>query len=197
MSEDAPAVVIPFAKRRKGAAADAEGASAKTPAKPASRKVKPKVAKPKAPSKKAKAPAAANPLSPTRARVQLEISGMDQTNARTRMEQLVRLCLRRSITFSLEVSLFSRDLVRMEGPAGDWAREELSAYRDAFCNIVIDGQKQGFFRAASPDALASTILSIIADFPLWCYRDYRQAPYDVAEDVLQFIMAGVSKPPQK
>lgn len=111
--------------------------------------------------------------------------------ASERLEHLLRARLQTTIEFPLEVGLLARELVRMEGPAGQWAREDPKRYLVAIRHILIQGQKSGEFRPADPDVLASTIFGILAHLPNWYRLQSRIQPEFLVDEMIEFIMAGL------
>lgn len=122
----------------------------------------------------------------------MEVHGSDP--AAKRLEHLLRTRLETTAEYPLEIGLLARELIRLEGPAGDWAREDPKKYFNAIRQIILQGQKEGDFRAIDPDAIASTIVGILAHLPTWYRRDGRIAPDALVDELTDFIMAGVLQP---
>jgi len=122
-----------------------------------------------------------------------EVKGKDP--AVDRLDHLVRARLQTTVEYPLEVGLLVRELVRMSGPAGDWAREDPKRYFVAIRQIVIQGIKEGAFRPVDPDILASVILGILAHLPTWFRIGGRIMPDALVDEVTDFVMAGLLKHP--
>ena len=108
-----------------------------------------------------------------------------------RLENLLRKRLETTVEYPLEVGLLARELVRMEGPAGDWAREDPKRYLIAIRHIIVQGQKTGEFRPADPDVLASTIFGILPQLPNWYRVSSRIQPQSLVDEIIEFIMEGI------
>ncbi|MEL7028494.1 MAG: TetR/AcrR family transcriptional regulator, partial [Pseudomonadota bacterium] len=130
-------------------------------------------------------------LNNVKGQINFEAEMMGDEPASKRMEHLLRLRLKTTVEYPLEVGLLARELVRMEGPAGEWAREDPKRYLVAIRHIIIQGQKTGEFRAVDPDVLASTIFGILAHLPNWYRLSSRIQPESLVDEIIDFIMAGL------
>lgn len=128
-----------------------------------------------------------------RGRINFEEEVKGKAPARERLEHLVRTRLETTVEYPLEVGIFVRELVRMEGPAGDWAREDPKRYFVAIRQIIIQGQKEGAFRPVDPDIVASTILGILAHLPTWYRVGGRIASDALVDEMTDFVLAGIVK----
>ncbi len=117
--------------------------------------------------------------------------------AAQRLEHLLRTRLATTVEYPLEVGLLARELVHLEGPAGDWARQDPKNYFNAVRQIILQGQKEEAFRAVDPDAIASTIVGILANVPAWYRLGGRIPPDALVDEVTSFIMNGLLKKPKK
>ncbi|HKY91117.1 MAG TPA: TetR/AcrR family transcriptional regulator [Nevskiaceae bacterium] len=114
--------------------------------------------------------------------------------AADRLGHLVRTRLSTTVQYPLEVALLVRELIHMKGPAGEWAREDPKKYFNAIRQIIIQGQKEGTFRAVDPDIIASVIHGIFAHLPNWYRRGGRIEPDALTDEVTEYILAGLLKP---
>lgn len=126
-----------------------------------------------------------------RGRINFEEEITGKAPARERLEHLVRTRLQTTVEYPLEVGLLAREITRMEGPVGEWAREDPKRYFVAIRQIIIQGQKEGAFRPADPDILASTILGIFAYLPTWFRRGGRIRPDALVDEITEYILRGV------
>jgi TetR/AcrR family transcriptional regulator, cholesterol catabolism regulator len=117
--------------------------------------------------------------------------------AAKRLEHLLRTRLTTTVEYPLEVGLLAHQLIHLEGPAGDWARQDPKNYFNAIRQIILQGQREEAFRAVDPDAIASTILHIFANVPNWYRRGGRIAPDALVDELTTFIMQGLLKKPKK
>jgi TetR/AcrR family transcriptional regulator, cholesterol catabolism regulator len=118
-----------------------------------------------------------------------EVGGGD--SAIERLEQFVQSRVSVILRHPLEIALLNRDLVRMKGAIGDWAREGPKKNFASIRKIVQQGQKEGVFRTADPDLVASMILGVLAHLPTWYRSDHHVAPQDLMREVLDYILGGI------
>jgi len=128
-----------------------------------------------------------------RGRIDFEQEVKGKAPARERLDHLVRTRLATTVEYPLEVGLLVRELVRMTGPAGDWAREDPKRYFVAIRQIILQGQKEGTFRAVDPDIMASVIFGILAHLPTWYRLGGRIAPDALVEEITEFVLCGLLK----
>lgn len=108
-----------------------------------------------------------------------------------RLELFVRSRVNVILQHPLEIALLNRDLVRMKGAIGDWAREGPRKNFAVIRKIVLQGQKDGSFRAADPDLVSSMILGVLAHVPNWYHRDHPSQPEELLREVLEYVMGGI------
>jgi AcrR family transcriptional regulator len=132
-------------------------------------------------------------LNNVRGRIDLAAEVRGKAPAAERLEHLIRARLQTTVEYPLEVGLLVREMIHMDGPAGEWARADPKRYFNAIRQIIIQGQKEGSFRAADPDILASTILGILANLPVWYRLGGRIDPDDLVAEVTEFVMQGVRR----
>jgi len=108
-----------------------------------------------------------------------------------RLEQFVRSRVNVILRHPLEIALLNRDLVRMKGAIGDWAREGPRKNFAVIRKIVLQGQKDGSFRAADPDLVSSMILGVLAHVPNWYHRDHPSQPDELMREVLEYVLGGI------
>ncbi len=108
-----------------------------------------------------------------------------------KLEQFVRSRVEVILQHPLEIALLNRDLVRMRGAIGDWAREGPKKNFAAIRKIILQGQKDGSFRAADPDLVASMILGVLAHVPNWYHRDHPAQPEELMREVLEYVVGGI------
>jgi AcrR family transcriptional regulator len=126
-----------------------------------------------------------------RGRIDFEQEVKGKAPAPERLEHLLQTRLETTVEYPLEVALLARELVRMEGAVGDWAREDPKRYFVAIRQIIIQGQKEGSFRAVDPDIIASVIFGVLAHLPTWYRRGGRISPESLVQEVSEFILAGL------
>jgi TetR/AcrR family transcriptional regulator, cholesterol catabolism regulator len=117
--------------------------------------------------------------------------------AADRLAHLVRTRLALTVEYPVEVALLVRELVHLKGAVGDWAREDPKKYFNAVRQIILQGQKEGTFRPADIDVVASTIGGIFSHLPYWYRKGGRVAPDELVDEMSEFILAGVLKDPSK
>lgn len=116
--------------------------------------------------------------------------------AAERLERFVRRHLEVIFRYPVEVALLVRDLVRMKGPAGDWAREGPKRRQQALRLLILQGQKEGSFRAVDTDAVASAIQGIFSHVPTW-YRDSdRRDAGALTDELTEYVLTGLLKEPR-
>lgn len=108
-----------------------------------------------------------------------------------RLEQFIRSRVEVILRHPLEIALLNRDLVRMKGVIGDWAREGPKKNFAVIRKIVLQGQKEGHFRAADPDLVAAMILGVLAHVPNWYHRDHPAQPEELMREVVEYVLGGI------
>jgi len=108
-----------------------------------------------------------------------------------RLEHFIRSRVAVILEHPLEIALLNRDLVRMKGAIGDWAREGPKKNFAVIRKIILQGQKEGAFRAADPDLVSSMILGVLAHVPNWYHRDHPAQPDELMREVLEYALGGV------
>jgi AcrR family transcriptional regulator len=127
-----------------------------------------------------------------RGRINFEEEIKGKAPAADRLSHLLRTRLETTVEYPLEVGLLARELVRMNGPAGEWAREDPKRYFVAIRQIIIQGQKERAFRPVDPDIMASVIFGILAHLPTWYRLGGRIRPDALVDEIAEFIMAGLA-----
>jgi TetR/AcrR family transcriptional regulator, cholesterol catabolism regulator len=117
--------------------------------------------------------------------------------AAERLAHLVRTRLALTVEYPVEVAILVRELVHLKGPVGDWAREDPKKYFNAVRQIVLQGQREGTFRAMDIDVIASTIGGIFTHLPYWYRKEGRVSPEELVDEMAEFILAGVLKDSSK
>jgi AcrR family transcriptional regulator len=108
-----------------------------------------------------------------------------------RLEHFIRSRVAVILEHPLEIALLNRDLVRMKGAIGDWAREGPKKNFAVIRKIMLQGQKEGVFRPADPDLVSSMILGVLAHVPNWYHRDHPAQPEELLREVLEYALGGV------
>jgi TetR/AcrR family transcriptional regulator, cholesterol catabolism regulator len=108
-----------------------------------------------------------------------------------RLEHFIRSRVAVILEHPLEIALLNRDLVRMKGAIGDWAREGPKKNFAAIRKIILQGQKEGVFRAADPDLVSSMILGVLAHVPNWYHREHPAQPDELTREVLEYALGGI------
>ena len=71
------------------------------------------------------------------------------------------------------------------------ARQDPKNYFNAVRQIILQGQKEEAFRAVDPDAIASTIVGILANVPAWYRLGGRIPPDILVDEITDFVMNGL------
>jgi AcrR family transcriptional regulator len=108
-----------------------------------------------------------------------------------RLEHFIRSRVAVILQHPLEIALLNRDLVRMKGAIGDWAREGPKKNFAVIRKIILQGQKEGMFRAADPDLVSSMILGVLAHVPNWYHREHPAQPEELMREVLEYALGGI------
>ena len=117
----------------------------------------------------------------------------DGAVAAERLERFVRARLEVTLQYPLEVALLARDLVRMKGPTGDWARQGPKKYFQTLRQLILQGQKEGAFRAVDPDVVAAMIQGVFSHLPTWYRASGREDAAILVTEMTEYIMAGLWK----
>ncbi|MGH8516280.1 MAG: TetR/AcrR family transcriptional regulator [Panacagrimonas sp.] len=108
-----------------------------------------------------------------------------------RLDHFIRSRVAVILQHPLEIALLNRDLVRMKGAIGDWAREGPKKNFAVIRKIILQGQKEGVFRPADPDLVSSMILGVLAYVPNWYHREHPAQPEELMREVLEYALGGV------
>lgn len=124
---------------------------------------------------------------------EVEAASEGSGSALEKLEGFLRTQLDIILKHPMEIALLSRDLVRMRGPAGDWAREGPKRQFALLRKLVLQGQKEGSVRASDPDMTASMILGVLSHVPTW-YRPGEQAdPEGLINEIVDFVRIGITR----
>ncbi len=121
--------------------------------------------------------------------------GVPGSSARKRLDYFLQAHLNVSTSHPLEAALLARDMVRMQGTLGEWARSTPKRHAGTIRQLVIQGQKEGEFRATDPDAIAGVIMGILAHVPHWILEAQPSDPEAVAREMCEFVLAGLTNNP--
>jgi AcrR family transcriptional regulator len=132
-----------------------------------------------------------------RGMLDLEAEVKGHAPAAARLAHLVRTRLETTVEFPLEIALLIREMIHIEGPVGDWAREDPKKYFNAIRQIIIQGQKEGCFRPVDPDVIASVIFGVLAQLPNWYRQGGRVSPESLVIEITEYILAGLMQPSAK
>lgn len=119
------------------------------------------------------------------------------TSARDRLNHFLQAHLNVSTTHPLEAALLARDMVRMQGALGEWARSTPKRHAGTIRQLIIQGQKEGEFRASDPDAIAGLIMGILAHVPHWILEARPVDAQAVAREMCEFVLIGLSATPRQ
>jgi TetR/AcrR family transcriptional regulator, cholesterol catabolism regulator len=133
-----------------------------------------------------------------RGRINFEEEIRGHAPARERLQHLIRTRLEATVEYPLEVGLLSRELLRMEGPVGDWARNDPKRYLIAIRQLILQGQREGTFRPMDLDIMASTIFGILVHVTNWYRLGGRIQAQDLVYELVDFIIRGLlADPPSR
>ncbi len=118
-------------------------------------------------------------------------------SARDRLNHFLQAHLNVSTTHPLEAALLARDMVRMQGTLGEWARSTPKRHAGTIRQLIIQGQKEGEFRASDPDAIAGLIMGILAHVPHWILEARPVDAQAVAREMCEFVLIGLSATPRQ
>lgn len=111
-----------------------------------------------------------------------------------RLETFLRTQLGIILSHPMEIALLTRDLVRMRGPTGDWAREGPKKQYALLRKLILQGQKEGDIRATDPDTAASMLLGVLAHVPSWYRPGEQTEPEALITEIVEFMMLGLTRP---
>lgn len=122
-----------------------------------------------------------------------DFDGQENPNdsAHDQLENFLQTHLGVSTAHPLEAALLARDMVRMQGALGEWARATPRRHVGTIRQLIIKGQKEGDFRATDPDAIAAIIMGILQHIPHWLLEAKPVDPKSVAREMCEFVMAGL------
>ena len=119
----------------------------------------------------------------------------EDITARERLDHFLQAHLNVSTTHPLEAALLARDMVRMQGSLGEWARAAPKRHAGTIRQLIIKGQKEGVFRATDPDAIAAVIMGILSHVPNWILESRPVDSEAVAREMCEFVIAGLLAKP--
>lgn len=111
-----------------------------------------------------------------------------------RLEHILRTRLQLTVAYPTEVGLIGRQLVRMDGEVGEWARNFRRKHFAALRQLIVAGQKEGVFRAGDPDILAATTLGLLVQVCDWYRPGGRVGAEALIEEMVEFVMGGLREP---
>ncbi len=114
-----------------------------------------------------------------------------------RMLHILRARLAQTTSHPTEVGLISRQLVRMEGPVGEWARKVRRENFSALRELIVQGQRDGCFRAGDPDILAATIMGLLTQVCDWYRPGGRVNRESLIEEMAEFVVGALRVAPAK
>jgi AcrR family transcriptional regulator len=114
-----------------------------------------------------------------------------------RLEHILRARLALTLAYPTEVGLIGRQLVRVEGEVGEWARDFRRKHFTAIRQLIVAGQKEGVFRAGDPDILAATTLGLLVQVCEWYRPGGRVGAEALIEEMVEFVMGGLRRPPDE
>ena len=88
--------------------------------------------------------------------------------------------------------VFWREMHRLGDERTEAYRRARRRYHDAVKRLVRDGQASGAFAAvASPDTITFTIFGVVNELPLWFKPSGRKRPAQLADELADFVLAGL------
>lgn len=118
--------------------------------------------------------------------------GDTQAPAKDQLDKFLQAHLAVSTAHPLEAALLARDMVRMQGSLGEWARSTPRRHVGTIRQLIIKGQKEGDFRATDPDAIAAIIMGILSHVPHWILEARPVDAKAVAREMCEFVLAGLA-----
>lgn len=90
--------------------------------------------------------------------------------------------------------VFWRELHRLGDEHTAVYRAERRRYHDAVRKVIRSGQASGAFaRIASADTITFTIFGVVNEMPLWYRPSGRKRPAQIADELADFVLAGLEK----
>jgi AcrR family transcriptional regulator len=111
--------------------------------------------------------------------------------ADVRMLHILRARLAQTTSHPIEVGLISRQLVRMEDAIGEWARKVRRENFSALRELIVQGQRDGCFRAGDPDILAATLMGLLTQVCDWYRPDGRVNRDSLIDEMSEFMLGGL------
>jgi TetR/AcrR family transcriptional regulator, cholesterol catabolism regulator len=114
-----------------------------------------------------------------------------------RMAEIVRRRMELVVRNPVEIGIISRHLVRMDGKAGEWARDYRRNFVHGLRDIIEEGQADGVFRPGDPDVLATFILGTITVVTEWYRPGGRLSAEEITEEMVAFVLQGLGVRPAR
>ncbi|MGC9670788.1 TetR/AcrR family transcriptional regulator [Planosporangium sp. 12N6] len=95
-----------------------------------------------------------------------------------------------------EAAVFSREMHRLSADRRAALRAQRRRYHEAFRDLVARGQADGVFAAvASADTVTLIVFGVVNQLPQWYQPDGPKSPRQLADEVADFVLAGLAVPP--
>lgn len=107
------------------------------------------------------------------------------------LDHIIAARIKQAATHPLETGILSRQVVRMDGAVGDWARAYRRNHLEVIRALILAGQKTGSFGPGDPNLLAAAVLSFIVGVSDWYRPDGPVPPDELVEQLTAFVMAGL------
>jgi hypothetical protein len=108
------------------------------------------------------------------------------------METFARARARQVAENPVELGIFARQMVKMEGVIGDWARDLARKDLAVLRHIIVQGQKSGDFRPGDPDLLARLAMGSWIYLVEWYRPTSTLTPEAVVEEVVDYVLGALA-----
>jgi AcrR family transcriptional regulator len=93
---------------------------------------------------------------------------------------------------SRQALVFWREMHKLGDERSEQYRRQRRRYHDTVKRLVRDGQAAGEFAVvASPDTVTFTIFGVVNELPIWYRSTGRKRPAQLAEEIADFVLAGL------
>jgi AcrR family transcriptional regulator len=124
-----------------------------------------------------------------------ELDIPDSLEPSKRLEAFARARATQVAHNPIELGIFARQMVKMDGPIGNWARQLARTDLATLRTIILQGQKSGVFRPGDPDVLARLVMGSWIYLVEWYRPPAAQTPEAIADEVVEFVMTSLCAPP--
>ncbi len=132
-----------------------------------------------------------------------QLAGLDRILATgaeptTALRAIIEDLVVTTATHARAAAVFSREVSRVDQQRWQVLQADWRRYQDAVRSLVRDAQRTGAFaQTASPEVVCWTVFGLTTTLPSWYRPDGAKKPLDIAGELADLVLAGLTAPPTK